>query len=136
MTRLLSAGAVLVGFLSAAKADVQINMQPGSQCWSYQGLDTRFYGNFAGGQALTVGIVEQQLNEKGGMEAVVYSGAQVWVNGPDGFLKDGYREADDRIIYTDKPGRYIFNLYEHGTGAAYPVFVKICASRKDQADKR
>ncbi|WP_257165670.1 hypothetical protein [Bradyrhizobium sp. SRS-191] len=136
MTSLLSTIVLVIACPGVSSADVQINMQAGSQCWSYQGLDTRFYGNFAGGQALTVAVVEQQLNEKGGMEAVAHNGEQVWVNGPDGFLKSGYREERDRIVYTDKPGRYIFNLYEHGTGGAYPVFVKICASKKDQTNKK
>ncbi|WP_143199062.1 hypothetical protein [Bradyrhizobium sp. NAS80.1] len=116
-------------------ADVQISMPPGSQCWSYQGRDTRFYGNFLGGQALTVAVVEQQSTEHAGMKAIAYNGEQVWVNGPNGYFRDGNRESNpnDPFIHTDKPGRYIFNLYEHGTGTEFPVFVKICAMRKDQA---
>jgi|tagenome__1003787_1003787.scaffolds.fasta_scaffold20947338_1 hypothetical protein len=131
--KLLATVAALAGLTTVANADVQINMRPGSQCWSYQGLDTRFFGSFAGGQALTVAVVEEQSNEKGGAEVVAYSAEKIWVNGPDGFYKSGNREEpNDRVIFTEKPGRYILNLYEHGTGAGSPVFVKICAMKKEQ----
>jgi hypothetical protein len=138
MKKLLLTVAAMIALPSGAIADVQISMQPGSQCWSYQGMDTRFYGSFAGGQALTVAVVEQQSNEKGGMEAVAYSAEQVWVNGLDGYFKGGYNEdnSNNRVIYTEKPGQYMFNLYEHGTGAPFPVFVKICAMKKDQVKKK
>jgi hypothetical protein len=134
MKKLLIASATMIALASGARADVQISMQPGSQCWSYQGRDTRFYGSFSGGQALTVAVVEQQT-ENDGMRALASNGESVWVNGPDGYFKDGYRDAkaDDPFIYTDKPGRYTFNLYEHGTGAEYPVFVTICAMKRDRA---
>jgi hypothetical protein len=134
MKSLLIIVAAMIALSSGANADVQISMQPGSQCWSYQGRDTRFYGSFSGGQALTVAVVEQLSIENGGMKAVAYNGEQVWVNGPDGYYMVGGRDSnpDDPFIYTDKPGRYIFNLYEHGTGTEYPVFVKICAMKKDR----
>lgn len=135
MKKLLLIVAAMITLTSGASADVQIVMQPGSQCWSYQGRDTRFYGSFAGGQALTVAVVEQQSTDNAGMQAIAYNGEQVWVNGPDGYFRDGRRDPNpsEPFIYTDKPGRYFFNLYEHGTGAEYPVFVKICAMKKDKA---
>jgi hypothetical protein len=54
------------------------------------------------------------------------------VNGPAGYFKQGGGEPSDkdRFIVTEKTGRYIFNLYEHGTGAEYPVYVRICAAKK------
>jgi len=133
MKKLLITSAVMIALSSGAHADVQISMQPGSQCWSYQGLDTFFFGSFSSGQALTIAVVEEQANEKGGMEAVAYDAEKIWVNGPDHYYKDGNREdPNDRVIFTEKPGRYIFNLYEHGTGAGAPVSVKICAMKKEQ----
>jgi hypothetical protein len=53
MKELFLAGIASLALVSAADADVQIKMKPGAQRWSYQGYDTRFYGDFAGGQALT-----------------------------------------------------------------------------------
>ncbi len=81
---------------------------------------------------LTIAVVEEQTNEKGGTEVVAYDAAKIWVTGPN-FYKDGNREEpNDRVIFTQKPGRYTFDLYEHGTGAGAPVFVKICAMKKEQ----
>jgi hypothetical protein len=122
-----------IALFSSAYADVQIKMMPGEQCWSYQGRDSRFSGIFSGGQGLTIAFVEQYSTDDGGMKTVSYNGERVWVNGPDGYYKDGHRDPapdDDPFIYTGKQGRYIFNLYEHGTGTQYPVFFKICATKK------
>jgi hypothetical protein len=132
MKRLFLAGIASILLLSGANADVQIKMKPGAQCWSYQGHDTRFYGDFAGGQALTVAVVEQNSDDHGGMTTTAYNGDRVWVNGPDGYYKDGNRdpEPNDPIITTEKAGRYVFNLEEHGTGFEYPLFFQICASKK------
>jgi hypothetical protein len=123
---------VFLGFCSRAHADVEIRMQPGSQCWSYQGRDTRYYGNFSGGQDITVAVVEQFERDIGGMKAVASNEDRVWVNGPAGYFKQGGGEQSDKdlSIVTEKPGRYIFNLYEHRTGAEYPVYVRICAAKK------
>ena len=46
MKKLLITVAAMIALFSRAHADVQISMQPGSQCWSYLGKDTRFYGSF------------------------------------------------------------------------------------------
>lgn len=130
MTKFLLALAVAIAMSSEVRADVEIRMQAGSQCWSYQGLDSRYFGNFSAGQAVTVAVVEENPTGNGGREAVAYDASKIWVNGP-GLYKDGNREEpNDRVIFTEKPGRYIFNLYEHGTGAAGPVFVKICATKR------
>lgn len=115
--------------LTEARADVQIRMLPGSQCWSYEGRDTRFYGNFAGGQDITIAVVEQFERDVGGMKAVASNERRVWVNGPSGYFKASSEDEKDRYIVTGKPGRYIFNLYEHGTGAQYPVYVRLCAAK-------
>jgi hypothetical protein len=133
MKKFLLAGIASLALVSAADADVQIKMKPGAQCWSYQGYDTRFYGDFAGGQALTLAFVFQEKNDHGGIKASAYNGDRVWVNGPGGFYLDGNREPapDDPFINTEKSGRYIFNLYEHGNGTTLPVFFQICAMRKD-----
>jgi hypothetical protein len=130
MKRLLSTVAVTLTLFSAAHADVEIRMRPGSQCWSYQGLDSRYSGSFSSGQAVTVAVVEENSTGNGGREAITYDASKIWVNGP-GLYKDGNREGpNDRVIITEKPSRYVFNLYEHGTGAAGSVFVKICAAKK------
>jgi hypothetical protein len=50
----LLAGVASYALISAANADVQIRMKPGEQCWSYRGRDTRFFGDFAGEQSLTI----------------------------------------------------------------------------------
>jgi hypothetical protein len=123
---------VTIALTCGASADVGIKMSNGSQCWSYQGLDTRYYGVFSGGQDITVAVVQQFENDSGNIRAVASNGDQVWVNGPDGYLKQGSYEPNDkeRIITTDRPGRYIFNLYEHGARADYPVYVRICAAKK------
>jgi hypothetical protein len=92
MKKLLLAGIASLALVSAADADVQIKMKPGAQCWSYQGYDTRFYGDFAGGQALTVAFVFQEINDHGGITTTAYNGDRVWVNGPDEFYLDGNRE--------------------------------------------
>jgi hypothetical protein len=104
MKKLLITSAVMIALSSGAHADVQISMQPGSECWSYQGLDTRFFGSFSSGQALTIAVVEEQANEKGGMEAVAYDAEKIWVNGPDHYYRDGNREdPNDRVIFTESP---------------------------------
>jgi hypothetical protein len=130
MKRLVAISAILI-LSSEAMADVEIRMQPGSQCWSYQGRDTSYYGNFSGGQDITVAVVEQFERDIGGMKAVASNEDRVWVNGPAGYFKGGGEPNDkDRFIVTEKTGRYIFNLYEHGIGAEYPVYVRICAAKK------
>jgi hypothetical protein len=70
MKRLIAISAILL-LSSEAMADVEIRMQPGSQCWSYQGRDTRYYGNFSGGQDITVAVVEQFERDIGGMKTVL-----------------------------------------------------------------
>ena len=50
MKRLLVIASTIV--TTAAHADVQITMRAGSQCWSHQGTDSRFFGNFSAGQAI------------------------------------------------------------------------------------
>jgi hypothetical protein len=130
MNRLVAISAILL-LTSEARADVEIRMQPGSQCWSYQGRDTRYYGTFSGGQDITVAVVEQFERDIGGMKTVASNEDRVWVNGPAGYFKQGGPESNDkeRFISTEKSGRYIFNLYEHGTGAEFPVYVRICAAK-------
>jgi hypothetical protein len=130
MKKLLSTLVATNAILSPAYADVQIIMQPGSQCWSYQGRDTRYFGNFSGDQNITIAVVEQFERDVGGMKAVASNEQRVWVNGPAGFLKAASDDEKDRYIVTEKPGRYIFNLYEHGTGSEYPVYVRLCAAKK------
>lgn len=132
MKKLLLTVSASLALLSGANADVPINMKPGAQCWSYQGRDTRFYGDFAGGQALTIAVVVQNSDDRGGITTTAYNGQRVWVNGPGGYYKDGNRDPDPNgpIIYTEKAGRYEFNLEEHGTGFEYPVFFQICAMKK------
>jgi hypothetical protein len=65
--------------------------------------------------------------------SVCRGGDRVWVNGPDDFYLDGNREPtpNDPFIYTKKSGRYVFNLYEHGSGSPLPVFFQICAMKRD-----
>jgi hypothetical protein len=133
MKKLLLTCFASVALFSNADADVQIKMMPGDQCWSYQGRDTRFYGIFSGGQGLTIAVVQQYSTDGGGMKTTAYNGEGVWVNGPSGFYKDGHRDPakdDDPLLYTEKQGRYIFNLNEHGAGSEYPVFFKICATKR------
>jgi hypothetical protein len=138
----LLAGVASYALISAANADVQIRMKPGEQCWSYRGRDTRFFGDFAGEQSLTIAFVIQDANDRGGITTSAYNGDAVWVNGPDGYYHDGNEAvwADDpeqdypmsnpkASISTEKPGRYIFNLAEHGSGSNLPVFFQICALR-------
>ncbi len=80
MKKLLLAGIASLALGSGANADVQIKMKPGAQCWSYQGYNTRFYGDFAGGQALTVAFVFQVMNDHGRITTTAYNGDRVWVN--------------------------------------------------------
>ena len=124
--------AVIIALTSRVKADVEITMRPGSQCWSYQGQETRYSGSFLGGQDLTIALVQQFETDMGSMRAIASNGDQVWVNGPSGYLKRGSNEPNDkeRIITTGRPGRYVFNLYEHGARAENPVYVRICASKQ------
>ena len=59
MKKLLIIVAALIGLTMVANADIQITMRPGSQRWSYEGLDTRFFVSFSGGQALTIEVMEE-----------------------------------------------------------------------------
>jgi hypothetical protein len=132
LKELFATVAVLVGLTTVANADVKIAMRPGSQCWTYHGLDSRYFGDFAADQAITIAVIEEQVNENGGAEVIAYSGERIFVNGPNYFRNGNSEEPNDRIILTEKPGEYIFNLYEHGTGSRFPVFVKICARKKSR----
>jgi len=97
MKKLLLAVIASLALVSAADADVQIKMKPGDQCWSYRGYDTRFYGDFAGDQFLTIAFVMQHANDHGGITTHAYNGDAVWVNGPAGYSRDGIEAvwADD-----------------------------------------
>jgi hypothetical protein len=142
--RLLLTSLASLTLICGAKADVKIRTKPGDQCWSYLGYDTRFYGNFAGGQSLTIAFVIQRADDHGGITTHAYNGDAVWVNGPNEFYKDGNeavwadhpehtqdaRSDPNASISTGKPGRYTFNLMEHGGGSNLPVFFQICARRK------
>ena len=72
MKQSLFAGIVGLALLSGASADVQIRMKPGTECWSYQGYDTRFFGDFSGDQSLTIAVVLQRVNERGGIATTAY----------------------------------------------------------------
>ena len=85
MKKLLLAGIASLALVSAADADVQIKMKPGAQCWSYE-IDTRFYGDFAGGQALTVAFVFQERNDHGGITTTAYNGDRVSVKSSMNFI--------------------------------------------------
>ena len=132
MTKLLLTGVASLALVTGANADVQIRMKPRDQCWSYRGHDTRFYGDFAGDQSLSIAFVIQHANDHGGIITSAGNVDEVWVNGPADYYLDGHRDpkADDPLIHTGKQGRYIFNLYEHGTGSNLPVFFEICAMSK------
>ena len=139
MKKLLLALIASLALVSAADADVQIKMKPGDQCWSYPGYDTRFYGDFAADKFLTIAFVIQHANDHGGTTTHAYNGDAAWVNGPVGYSRDGIEaiRADDpeqalrsdpnASVSTEKPGRYIFNLMEHGSGSSLPIFFQICA---------
>jgi hypothetical protein len=146
MKKFLLTGVASLALISSANADVQIRMKPKDQCWSYRGHDNRFYGDFAGGQSLSIGFVVQQANDHGGITTHAYNGDAVWVNGPAGYGQTGKEavwandpELDHPMsnpnasISTEKPGHHIFNLMEHGAGSNLPVFFEICAMSKDLA---
>ncbi|MBR0733803.1 hypothetical protein JQ636_35545 [Bradyrhizobium japonicum] len=123
------ATAILALLSSAAYADVQIKMAPGSQCWIYQGTDTRYKGAFSAGQAITIAIVDTQIID-GQAKVIVTDGRDVWFNGPDLSL-DGNRETNDPVIVIKKSGEHQIDLWEHKTGLGYgqPLFVKLCATK-------
>jgi hypothetical protein len=53
------------------------------------------------------------------------------VNGPNDYYLVGNRDPNpnDPFIHTERPGRYTFNMYEHGSGSDLPVFFQICAMK-------
>jgi hypothetical protein len=142
MKKLSLAVMVTLAFVSAAHAEVQIKMKAGAQCWAYQGHDTRFYGDFTGGQFLTVTFVLQQATDDGGITTRAYNSDAVWVNGPAGYGQAGKdavwandpaqapKSDPNAFISTEGPGRYTFNLMEHGSGSDLPVFFQLCAMKK------
>ena len=84
-------------------------------------------------QCATLGDAATKLNRNRRITTTAHNGDRVWVNGPDGFYLEGNREPapNDPFIYTEKSGRNIFNLYEHGSGSTLSVCFQICATKKD-----
>jgi hypothetical protein len=116
---------------SQANAETQIRFASGNQCWTYSGIDTKFYGSFEAKQFITVSVVLEEAVETG-MRTVAYSN-NIWVTGPNNFslTGNGNEQSKDAGFTTDRSGTYHFSVFDFSwhpnIGNGELVIFQICA---------